>query len=398
MKNKMCLISFFCFLLIIITYCNGFNLQVAYCSTINAFNYSELPYTKCETCAKAMCVLEQKTGRILYGKNINVKLPMASTTKIFTALTVLEKCKNLDALVNVNDKAVGIKGTSIYLRKGEKLTVKELLYGMMLPSGNDAATALAYYVGKDMPSFCKMMETTAKNAGAKNSAFKNPHGLDEPGHYTTAYDLAIVSAKLIQNETFKQIVTARYAQIRGNNEIKTRYLKSKNKLLCKFPGCTGIKTGFTDDAGRCFVGSASRDDLDVVCSILNCGPMFEECAKFMELAFKEYKNYEILPAYNLLNEINVIEGKSTTVKTFTRKSFIFPLTSEEYLKINLEYKLPEFLTAPIKKEQKVGMLKIYLEDKLIFQDEILTKEKVIANTYLQSIKDFIKKWDIARLI
>lgn len=394
MKNKSWLIPFFCLFILILLCFNSFYLPV-YCLALdNSKSYSDLPYIECGSTAKAMCVLEQKTGRILYGKNINLKLPMASTTKIFTALTVLERCKNIDALVNVNDKAVGIKGTSIYLRKGEKLTVKELLYGMMLPSGNDAATALAYYVGKDIPNFCKIMETTARNAGAKNSAFKNPHGLDETGHYTTAYDLAKVSAKLMQNEIFKQIVTTKYAQIRGNNEIKTRYLKSKNKLLCKFPGCTGIKTGFTDDAGRCFVGSASRENLDVVCSVLNCGPMFEETAKFMELAFKEYKNYEIVPAYNIINNVNVVKGKEPSVKTFSRKSFCFPLTNEEFMKINYEYSLPEFLTAPIKKEQKIGNLKIYLEDKLLFQDEILTKDKVISNSFLQTIKDFIKKWEV----
>lgn len=382
------------FILILILLFNTQNLPV-FC----LFNYQqknlqcyELPYAECKTSAKAMCVLEQNSGRVLFGKNINLKLPMASTTKIFTALTVLERCKNLDAYVNVNEKAVGIKGTSIYLRKGERLTVKELLYGMMLPSGNDAATALGYYIGKDIPSFCKMMEAAARKAGAVNSCFKNPHGLDEEGHYTTAYDLAIASASVMKYDAFKEIVTTKSTQIRGNKEVKTRYLRSKNKLLSNFSGCTGIKTGFTNNAGRCFVGAASRENLDVVCSVLNCGPMFEECAKFMELAFKDYKNYEIIPAYNIIDNLNVIKGRELSVKVFSRKSFEFPLTSEEFMKINYEYKIPDFLTAPIKKEQKVGTIKVYLEDKLLFQDEVLTKDNVIANTFMQSIRDFVKSW------
>ncbi|MBR4407156.1 MAG: D-alanyl-D-alanine carboxypeptidase, partial [Clostridia bacterium] len=177
-----------------------------------------------QSSARAMCVLEQSSGRVLYGKNIDQKLAMASTTKIFTALTVLENCEDINAVVDVDDRAVGIEGTSIYLRKGERLTVKELLLGMMLPSGNDSATALGYYIGGDIPSFCKLMEKTAEGAGCKNSSFKNPHGLDEKGHYTTAYDLAKVSAKALDNDVFQEIVTTRTATISGNKEVKTRYL------------------------------------------------------------------------------------------------------------------------------------------------------------------------------
>ncbi|MDD4686230.1 MAG: D-alanyl-D-alanine carboxypeptidase [Clostridia bacterium] len=401
MRNNPFLILVICFFLILtfnITYIN-----IKTFSAINpAFNNMKtyganqvcqaLPFKECQSCAKAMCLLEQNSKRILYGKNIDVKLPMASTTKIFTAYTVLENCKNLDAIVNVDDRAVGIKGTSIYLRKGEKLTVRELLYGMMLPSGNDAATALAYYIGKDIPTFCRIMEKTAQNAGAKNSEFKNPHGLDEKGHYTTAYDLALVSSIVMKNLDFKEIVLSKYAKIKGNDEIKNRYLKSKNKLLNSFQGCDGIKTGFTDKAGRCFVSSASRENLNVVCVVLNCGPMFEECGKFMELAFKEFKNYEIIPAYNIIDSIDVVKGRELNVKVFSRKSFNYPLTNEEFLKINYKYTFPEFLEAPIKKEQKVGNVKVYLEDKLLFKDEVLTTDKVKSNTFIQSIKDFIGKW------
>ncbi|MDD2227470.1 MAG: D-alanyl-D-alanine carboxypeptidase [Clostridia bacterium] len=350
------------------------------------------PLLETQTSARAMCLLEQESHRVLYGKNIDLKLPMASTTKIFTALTVLEKCRNVNALIEIDNRAVGIKGTSIYLRKHEKLTVKELLYGMMLPSGNDAATALAYYIGGDVPTFCKLMEESAKNAGAKNSAFKNPHGLDEKGHYTTAYDLAMASAKVMEHPLFKEIVSTKFVKIRGNKEIGDRYLKNKNKLLNNFEGCSGIKTGFTDDAGRCFVGSAKRDNMEVVCSILNCGPMFEECKRLMSLAFNEYKNHEIVPAYNIINTIEVVKGRQAEVKVFSRKSFDYPLTNEEILKINYEYSIPDSLNAPIKKEQKVGTVKVYLEDKLIFQDEVLTTDGVKSSSFFQSLKDFISKW------
>ncbi|MDD4815835.1 MAG: D-alanyl-D-alanine carboxypeptidase [Clostridia bacterium] len=342
--------------------------------------------------AKAMCLLEQKTGRVLYGKNINEPLAMASTTKIFTALTVLENCTNLDQIVNIDDRAVGIEGTSIYLQKGEKLTVKELLFGMLLPSGNDSATALAYYVGKDIPTFCKMMETTAKNAGAKNSSFKNPHGLDENGHFTTAYDLAKVSAKALENKTFQEISQTKSKVISGNELVKNRYLRNKNKLLNTFKGCNGIKTGFTDNAGRCFVSSATRNNMTVVCAVLNCGPMFEECASFMEKSFKEYKNYELIPAYNMLENLPVENGKQPFVKIFSRKCFEYPLTEEEFLHINFQYDLPEQVSAPVSKEQKVGTVKIYFDNQLLFEDDILTADLVKKDSILQNIKDIAKIW------
>ena len=154
-----------------------------------SFNIPSIPaYAEVSTSAKSMVILEKQSTRVLFSKNAEQKLPMASTTKIVTALTVLENCNNLEEIVYVDDRAVGVTGTSIYLRKGERLTVKELLYGMMLVSGNDASTALALHISDNIEDFCDKMQQTAKKAGAFNSSFKNPHGLDEEGHYTTAYD------------------------------------------------------------------------------------------------------------------------------------------------------------------------------------------------------------------
>lgn len=342
--------------------------------------------------AKAMCVLEQSSNRVLYGKNIDQKLPMASTTKIFTALTVLENCNNLEEKVQVDDRAVGIEGTSIYLRKGEVLTVKELLLGMMLPSGNDSATALAYHIGGDIPTFCEMMEQTAKSAGAKNSKFKNPHGLDENGHYTTAYDLAIVSAKALENPVFYEISTTKSAVISGNNEVKCRYLKNKNKLLRSYEGCIGVKTGFTDNAGRCFVSSAKQNNMTVVCSVLNCTDMFEECARLMTKAFSNFELCELVDDYNILPEIDVEKGRENSVKLFSREGFCYPLTKDEKLKINFVYDLPKTLVAPVEKEQVVGTLKVYLDDREIFEDDILTREQVKKDSIFEYVRDVLGVW------
>lgn len=354
--------------------------------------YGETQRHDVQSSAKAMCVLEQSSGRVLYGKNIDQKLAMASTTKVFTALTVLENCQDLTRIVDVDDRAVGIEGTSIYLRKGEKLTVKELLLGMMLPSGNDAATALAYFVGGEIDTFCQMMQTTAQNAGCKNSSFKNPHGLDANGHYTTAYDLAKISAKALENPIFKEISTTRATTISGNKEVKTRFLKNKNRLLTSFSGCNGVKTGFTDNAGRCFVSSAERDGMTVVCSVLNCGPMFEECARLMDLAFANYKMVELLPSYKIVDKIEIERGREPYVKAFTRQQFSYPLTAEEVLKINYVTDIPESLKAPVQKEKIVGSLKIYLDDKLLLEEEIFTQDYVKKESVFSYFKDIAKIW------
>lgn len=352
---------------------------------------SDMQIKECASSAKAMCVLES-SGRVLYGKNIDKKLAMASTTKIFTALTVIENCQNLEEKVFVDDRAVGIEGTSIYLRKGEVLTVKELLLGMMLPSGNDAATALAYHVSGDIDAFCDLMQKTCQKYGAKNSSFKNPHGLDQNGHYTTAYDLALISSKALENQTFYEISTTKSAVISGNKEVKSRFLKNKNKLLRTFEGCNGVKTGFTDNAGRCFVSSAKRGDMTVVCSVLNCPDMFEESARLMEKAYNEYSLTTLLESYDVLKEVDVKGGREKTVKLFSREKFVYPLTDEEKLKVNVEIDVSPVLSAPLKKEEVVGQVNVYLDGRLLFSDNVLTREAVKKDSVFSFVKDIVENW------
>lgn len=360
---------------------------------INVFIPKGFAIANFQTSAKAMELIEKTTGRVIYSKNSDEKLPMASTTKIVTALTVLENCDNLDEIVNVDDRAIGVPGTSIYLIKGEKLTIRELLYGMMLVSGNDAATALAYHISDSIEAFCALMLETAKRAGATNSSFSNPHGLDEEGHYTTAHDLALITAKALSNQTFAEIVSTKECKISGNEKAPVRYLKNKNKLLNSFEGATGVKTGFTDDAGRCFVGSAERDETEFVCVILNCGPMFEECATLLEEAFKEYKLIEIVPPYNYIRRVGVIDGKEESLKVYSRKGFSYPLTEEEQNRLIYEYDIPENIEAPIEKDSIVGKFNIYLGNKLLFSEEVYAMEEVKSVNFFDNIKEIIRNWN-----
>lgn len=232
------------------------------------------------TSARGMCTLSGD-GRVLFCKDCDRQLPCASTTKILTAITAIENCGHLDIPIEIDPKSVGVEGTSIYLQKGEKLTIRELLYGLMLRSGNDAATAIALHVGKCAgKNFVELMNETAIKAGAVNSNFKNPHGLDQEGHYTTAKDLALISAYAMKNKTFCEIVSTKQTKISGM--AYPRVIKNKNRLLNGMENCVGIKTGFTKKAGRCYVGAIREDDLTVICCVLNCGPMFEEAAELMD--------------------------------------------------------------------------------------------------------------------
>ncbi len=341
---------------------------------------------------KAMCVIECDSARKLYKKDETLKLPMASTTKIVTALTVLNNCSDLDREFEVDNRAIGISGTSIYLKQGEIMTVRELLYGMMLPSGNDAAMALAYHISADIPSFCKLMKQTVEKCGAYNSSFDNPHGLDSISHYTTAYDLALITAKALENETFKEIVTTKTTRIRGASEGTYRYLKNKNRLLNTLNGCIGVKTGFTNDAGRCLVSACERDGFRTVCVVLNCGPMFEESESYLNMVYKEYEKVTLLPSYKIIRQISVEQGKKDFVKTFSKKAFTYPLTKDELSRIIIKYNLPNSLNAPVLKDEIIGNVEIYLDNCLLFSEKIYTMDNVKKVGVWSSIQDLLSDW------
>ncbi|MCL2756201.1 MAG: D-alanyl-D-alanine carboxypeptidase [Firmicutes bacterium] len=284
-----------------------------------------------QTSARAMCTIEVSSGRILYEKNAYAKLPMASTTKVVTAITVLENVKSIDEVVNIHPKAIGVEGTSIYLQKGEQLTVRELLLGMMLRSGNDASNALALHISKSLDEFSELMNQTALKAGAKNSSFRNPHGLDQDGHYTTAHDLALISAYAMKNPTFAEIVATKDTRISGKDY--PRMLQNKNRLLRSNKNVIGIKTGFTSKAGRCFVGALERNDMQVVCVVLNCGPMFEESETLMQRGTNEFFMHKVLAAETLITPTH--PDRFDRVGMVAEDHF-YPLTEAEIKRLEIQ--------------------------------------------------------------
>ena len=340
------------------------------------------------TSAQAMCLMEVNSKRVLLEKDSQIKLPEASLTKIITAIVVIENNPDLDKLVEIKKEATKIEGSSIYLTEGEHLTIRELLYGLMLRSGNDAAVALAIETSGSVDEFIKLANAFCKEIGANNTNLVTPHGLHDDEHYTTAYDLALISSYALKNETFKEIVGTK--QIKINNESKggQRVLKNKNKLLTNLKSATGVKTGYTKKAGRCFIGSAEKDDMEVVCVLLNCGPMFEECQTLLEYALNNYTMVELIEPYQT-KEIHVINSSDNFVQVYSREGFSYPLTQGELTNIHYEDNLPNNITAPVNKNEKIGEINVLLENDLLFSSKFYTMNSVESNDYLSKLEKII---------
>ena len=325
------------------------------------------------TSAKAMCVLEQNSGRVLAGKNQDMKLPMASTTKIVTAITVIQNCSNLDEQIQVCDSAVGVEGSSIYLRHGEIVSVRDLLYGLMLRSGNDSAVALACHVGGNLEGFAKMMNETAKRAGTDNSNFVTPHGLDHKDHYTTAYDLARITAYALNNPIFKEISSCKMHIVEATNKSDKRYMSNKNKLLNTLDGCVGVKTGFTTKAGRCLVSAIERDNTTYVCVVLNCGPMFEESAKLLNNADYYYENTKIIDKNKEIYNEYIIDETHGKLYLYAEEDFYYPLSEDEINDIKIKY---DVKLDNAKENECVGEIKVFFKKDLLKTIKLFTMNKI----------------------
>lgn len=327
-----------------------------------------------QAASSAEIVMEAESGRVLHEANADERLPMASTTKILTALIIVEDC-DLDAVVTVPDDCAGIEGSSIYLVAGERLTVRDLLYGLMLRSGNDCAETLAVYHSGSIGKFAECMNGRALSLGAKHSHFVNPHGLPDPEHYTTARDLGKIACKAMQNATFKEIASSRTAVVPDGGCGYARTLVNKNKFLYDFDGANGVKTGFTKAAGRCLVASAERDGMQLISVVLNCGPMYERCGELLEKAFSDYSYCKIFDAAANKYEVKTDVGHKICIGA-CRKDIFYPLTQAEAENIRIEADCPSPRKLPVNEGDELGILRVYLENQLLFSQKIYSINSV----------------------
>lgn len=347
--------------------------------------------------AQYACVMDSLTGRVLFEKNAYARHSMASTTKIMTALVALEN-GNANDIVTVSTNAAGTEGSSIYLKAGEKITLKDLLYGLMLESGNDAAIAVAEHVGGSVEGFAELMNQKAKAIGANQTQFKNPNGLDEDGHYTTAYDLALITRAALRNKDFAEIVATKRKTISNGEESYGRSLANHNKLLTIYKGCDGVKTGFTKKTGRCLVSAATRNNFQVIAVTLNAPDDWNDHAGMLDYAFANYSARPLVVKDMVIKTVPVKNGDVEQLELLSDGEFYLTMEDKEGLnRVSLEYDVPESVPAPVRIGTVLGRLKVYYEDVLVKEIDLragsdITYVEPPEKTIFDHIKDFFGGW------
>lgn len=342
--------------------------------------------------AKSSIVMDVNTGRILYSNNPNQKLPMASTTKIMTVFLAIENA-DLNDIVKVSKKASFQTGSSVYLKEGDKMRLEDLLYCVMLRSGNDAAVATAEHISGSVEDFAKLMNEKAKQMGAKNSNFTNPHGLPDDNHYTTAYDLALITRQALKNDTFAKIVRSKNHTI-TKVISEDRFLQNKNKMLWQYPGSDGVKTGYTGKAGKCLVSSASKDGWQILTVVLNTGDIWDSSTKLLDYGFNNYDKIKIVDKNSIAYELDVLKGKEKTVKAVPTEELYAPLfkNKEGYEVVEYLYEPPEVVKAPIKKNEKAGVLKIYADNFLLGSVDLMYNKDIESSDVFYQFRKILKSF------
>ena len=342
--------------------------------------------------AKAAVLIEQKTGAVLYAQNETSPFPMASTTKVMTALMVLEYGR-LDEVVTTSRNAFGVPGTSIYLSLGEKLTLEQMLYGLMLASGNDAAVAIAEHIGGSVDAFCRRMTERAAELGCRDTVFKTPHGLPNSIHHTTAYDLALIAREAMRYPLFRKIVSTQRATIPWEGRTYNRILNNKNRLLSGYEGATGIKTGYTRAAGRCLVFGAERDGLEVVGVVLNCPNWFGEAAKVMDYGFANYRYVLMLKDGELVRPVPVTGGEKKEVSVRVDGDLAAPVAGDQWPQ--MEFDLPDALAAGVREGQVVGTARLLLNGRVLVERPLVAASEVSPRTFRSGIGRILDQWLLA---
>ncbi len=320
--------------------------------------------------AQSAILYEPETGTVLFEKNAREKRGIASTTKIMTAVVVLENA-GLSEKVKIPKSVVGTEGTSMYLQENEVLSVSDLLYGLMLRSGNDAAMALAHYVGQgDTSSFVEMMNETAARIGMKDTVFKNPSGLPDEEHVSTAYDMALLSAKAMKISEFAKVVGTKEKNIPG------RLLANHNKLLRLYDGATGIKTGYTKLSGRCLVSSAERGGMELIAVTLSAPDDWQDHTRMLDYGFNNFTLEEFKSANVKIPMLSVVGATEKAVSVRQGGDLSFLLRANERDKVKCDIYIPRFVYAPVTTGEVVGEIRYSLDGKTIGSSAIVTGEAV----------------------
>ena len=339
--------------------------------------------------AASAILMEAKTGRVLYEQNAHQALPMASTTKVMTALLALEM-GDLNEIVATGKNAFGVPGTSIYLEMGEQLTLEQMLYGLMLSSGNDAAVAIAEHLSGTVSDFCALMTRRAEEIGCENTIFSTPHGLPAQNHHTTAWDLALITREALKNPVFREIVSTQRATLPWAGHEYDRVLTNKNKLLSAYPGAIGVKTGYTKAAGRCLVFAAERDGLCLIGVVLNCPDWFNEASALLDRGFENWQMVTMMEKDEIIRQIPVEDGVRESVQIRAAADIAAPVGIHSWPDLILD--LPESLPAGVEKGDVVGTASLKDGGEIIAVIPLYAGESVPESTFRDDLARLFIAW------
>jgi D-alanyl-D-alanine carboxypeptidase (penicillin-binding protein 5/6) len=380
-----------CVLLLLLIFINNLTIADDICEDQPFIEtLTKLEYLKKAPAVNAISAvaIDMETGRVLFEKNAYSKMAMASTTKIMTAIIAVEN-GNLKDEVTISKRAASIRGSAVGLQEGQKFILEELLYGLMLCSGNDAAIAIAEHIGSSVEQFADMMTKKAYIIGARNTGFKTPHGLDSDGHYSTAYDMAIITRYALENPIISKIVKTKYIQ----TSMGTFY--NTNEMLDIYPGTDGVKTGYTGKAGRCLVTSVTREDRRIISVVLGCptrAARAQSSRDILDYVLANYKNYTLQAEGTSVKMLPVERGIVGQVEIKTVEDIVFPLKEEELDLIEKRIHLSEKLEAPVIAGADAGFIQILLDGQIVAQSPLKICQDVRRKVYLDYLGDVIRKW------
>ena len=354
----------------IISFISAFILSVTFLTT--SVSAESAP----DVSAKGAILMDSLTGEVLYEKNSRTKLPMASTTKIMSAMLALEFGGDLDEEFVVDSQAIKVEGSSMGLQEGDIVTMRALVYGMLLPSGNDAANAAAVRIRGSVEAFVQLMNDRAAELGMTSTHFVTPSGLDDDTdeHYSTAYDMAVLTQEALKNPDFCEICGQYNAKVKFGNPPYERWLTNSNKLLNSCEGVFGVKTGFTDKARRCLVSACERNDATLICVTLNAPDDWLDHSRLFDYGFEQYEK-QTLPLEQKEFYANVVGGKTDSIKCRT-KSVSLNMLKGQSESVQTEVHINPFIYAPVAENAEVGSVKYYLGDRLIHEEPIYTADMV----------------------